>query len=358
MEGIAEAFRTGGIWMYLILLLTVLSGLWTVIQTVVNALGVRLPAVGWWVGLFLIAVVGALGLGSSLSEALAALPAASPENRQALAARGASLALNIAAFAAIVSAVLGGLVALGAGISNVVGSGDGAEYAWGTPVGVAAAALVGALAVGAATVMMTSVGAGGFFISCSLFFGGIGSAIAAVPAVDADAPARLASGRLTAAGATLYSVVFGVLAVATLGFIEVFNALEHATPGNRERMLWEGVGMVTDGATVLGGIGLVAGATITALLVSTATSQLGDRIVIRDGILCAAGLFVVFMAFVYAGMKIVEFQNAVEAGAARTEASRTVDSHRTAFGGASASGSGGARTRHGPDLLPHLSPAS
>ena len=66
MDYIAEAFRVGGIWLYVILALVMTTSGLLLLLTILRALGKRPPAIAWWagpVGSFIVGCVGTAGGG-------------------------------------------------------------------------------------------------------------------------------------------------------------------------------------------------------------------------------------------------------------------------------------------------------
>jgi hypothetical protein len=125
---ITEMFRVGGIWMYLILLLSLLVYPLFLYAAVIfgtsflgkparrkNRLTAGAIALG---GALVLLLVGALGWYMGNADLQAALAHASPENAERMRARGAELALYPIQFAAVAAALpgVGGLIFLLTGV--------------------------------------------------------------------------------------------------------------------------------------------------------------------------------------------------------------------------------------------------
>ncbi len=245
MSSVAEAFRTGGIWMYLILLLQLLCFPSFIALAVLHFKKIRVPWIIWAAPILLILFLGTLGSHIGLSESIEALQHATPETRMKLLARGLALSLNVKVFAgiatlssAIFAAFMLALSTLGsvkkprsltllpAGLSASLGlmcaiTLCGAGMAWkNTALGISAALFTGAA-----------------FICCTL--------ANAMKPDDDSAMRHVAAARLGCAGLCFLALWGLGTTYIHLDMIEVFAALEKATPSNRIALLAKGFELVS-----------------------------------------------------------------------------------------------------------------
>jgi hypothetical protein len=312
MGAIAEAFRTGGIWMYALLGTGILTFFWLSIQTVLGLIGKRLPAVFWWLGPCLVAAIGTLGTAFGLSEALAALDHASPENKLQLLAFGFSLALNTVTFAALLNVLNGIAIAFGAGLSNAMGAESESDWSLGSPIVGGVLTLMVAGGVGAWTAT-SSIGTSAWPIPLTVLIGGIGIVLSGLRSGGADdKSAQLrASDRMTATSGAIFGVVAAGLSSLALQTIHVFRALEDVDPGQRAEAFR--AGLETLGQTgLLGGIGVGGLVLVGGVVVIGAGRDLVSKHVLIDAVTCLVAFLPVLGAVGYGATTVRTFVSTFE----------------------------------------------
>ena len=91
---VADLIYQGGPFMWPILILLVLTPLWSMLLAVLGIARFRVPAFLWWCPALLACLIGALGTVIGQHQAIQAIAFASPETQGALAAAGHSTALT------------------------------------------------------------------------------------------------------------------------------------------------------------------------------------------------------------------------------------------------------------------------
>ena len=268
MGAIVEAFRTGGIWMYLVLLVWMLGGIVAFVATILAALGKRVPWLVWALCPLGVLALAALGAWFGVADAFEALRLATPETRQVLLARGHALELNVTAFGAFCAMSLSMLGAMGWALGSAIGVGKPREW---TPLPAILALILGLLVsaglLGMA-VMERYMGLWGFSIGVLAFFGTLSCALVNLSMStegEADA-ARTASARLGVASLVFLALVSMGWMGKAMGLIEVFEALAVATPANRVSLVARGTAMALD--TFYLGLAGAMGAALFGLLPS------------------------------------------------------------------------------------------
>lgn len=262
MSSIAEAFRTGGVWMYLILFATLCGLALTGLLTVATAIKRRAPWVLWAITPVFVLLIGLLGHYIGLSETLTALERATPETRMKLLARGISLSLNASAFGAFSAAFLSALSALGLGLGGLISAGKPRQW---TPLPAALAGGLGLLATGvimagAITMGLSKLPSVGLFL-----FAGVSASVLVNLSMSEEHKARVASLRLGVGSLLILGGASLGLGQWTIGKIEMFEALERATPQMRLELVNTGLSLAKEGGLFIG-VGLVVAALLFGVL--------------------------------------------------------------------------------------------
>lgn len=243
MSSVAEMFRTGGVWMYVILA-ALIMGIGTVgLAGVLSMMKRRVP----WIicgGLALLALMlGEVGQISGISETVSAAGFATPEIRMRLIARGVSLSLSTRAFAGVAAAIICGLAVWAIGIGGAIGAGSPRKT---TPA--LAGATIGAGLVCTVGIVGTHLeglrvsGLTGWALALSPLLLGIPCAALSASHGEEEADqARHAAQRLGVGALALIFAAALALGGQALGFMDVYSALEVATPENRVQLLHFGV---------------------------------------------------------------------------------------------------------------------
>lgn len=262
MSSIAEAFRTGGIWMYLILLLQLISLPVILIGGALTFKRKRVPWLVWAIIPLCIIFTAAVGQSTGISEMLAALQMATPETRMKLMARGISLSLNVEVFGAVCVMLTSLASAFVLALSTLVSVPKPRRFAP-VPAGIA-------LGLGLICTIGLSVTAGiaqtggalgtGVLLLCATLC--MVMVCVMRPDEDAHMP-RIASAQLGCAMLCMLALWgFGSMR-AHLGVINIFSALEMASPETRISILTYGfelietarlIGWVVAGSTILFGV--------------------------------------------------------------------------------------------------------
>lgn len=256
--------------MYLLLAVFLLTLLWLPIQTAVSVKVRRIPSVFWWLGPALLAAFAGIGIDTALGDATAAVPGASPANRQLLIAKGASVAMNIAAFGGIVVALLSTAIAWGAGLANLFRAKEGAKRSWGR--GLAGVGVAGLAASWLLFRTATSeLGVATMATPGLLLFATLGATLSALHTGAEESTGAHASDRLAASLGVVGAVAGSAVAAASIGLIDAFMALEGVRPEKREPMMERAFATLSE----LGDVGLAATvvAVLVAVIVTTAETE-------------------------------------------------------------------------------------
>ena len=194
MGAIAEMFRTGGIWMYLIFAMSIGGGVIWVLAFALAALKKRSPVALWLLVPVGAILLGALGTAIGVAEAIAALEVATPQVRGRMAMRGASLAQVTLMFGALVAAAYASFGALGVGAGALFGASPEREWRAGH-AGIGALLWMVGLGTLVGLWLIESSGLGMILI-VEMVMCGLGATLAALAdSADEDAAARVARAR-------------------------------------------------------------------------------------------------------------------------------------------------------------------
>lgn len=312
MDMVAEAFRTGGIWMYLILLLSVVTLAWLAAMTIIGAVGKRLPAVLWWLGPISVLTAGFAGTGVGLGEALSAVEMVQPERRMAILARGFAFALNTAVFTATASTIFGVLVAVGSGAAGAIGTRKNGGWKLGLPLFIGVVAICSAAVLSGWVVGATEMATISLAIPIVLFCGCVGFVIAGLRYTDDEERAnKMAADRYTTGFGALIGVASATVLVMSMGLIEVFEALEGASPENREQLFERGLELVVQDSMV-GLAAMLITAIMAVILIAGAGKRAFNRAVWIDAAICIIAFLPALGAFGFAVSKADTFSSAFD----------------------------------------------
>lgn len=266
MNSFAEAFRTGGIWMYLLLALALGGAILPFAGTILAALGKRIPLVAWIIVPFIALLIGSLGAAMGMLEVFDALSLATPETRSKLLARGIALSMNVKVFGAMVASFYFAMGALGLGLGTVIGVGKPREW---TILPAALSLVFGVLTAGgviASAVILRDLGpsAATFLLPLGASVLGCALANASTHAEDSKARARTASHRLAAGIMVVFAMLAHGYALEWFGHIQTFEVLEMASPTTRLEVMASGSEVAKQGWYM--GIGVAFGAALLGIL--------------------------------------------------------------------------------------------
>ena len=249
MGAIAEAFRTGGISMYLLLALALAGSIIPLGGLILAAIKKRIPLAVLLLVPCMALIIGSFGAAIGIAEALEAIQKATPETRMKLLAYGIALTLNTKTFAGIIATFYFSASAAALGLGSIIGAGKPRQWTFaslGISVVTSALGVAGLIAM-----LVFSRGAGGSGASMILtaLFVALGCVMvnASIHAEDEEAKARLASHRFAVGVLAMLALLTHGHVSELIGRIETFEALEMATPSNRLSMYALGTELAKQG---------------------------------------------------------------------------------------------------------------
>ncbi len=268
---IADLFREGGSWTFVMAGLSVVAILFALVAAVMHALRHRLLAALWLapvVGVLLAGMIGAFQ-GRSILEM--AFQRAAPEELQVMVAHGISIQLYTGAFCRVLVIGTGLLLAVAVAIGHVIGT-RGERGRWTVGPGVAGGVLmlVGAavsLAVGVARIAMEHTT---FMVLLGCFVAFFAAFAVAAVGLRADADDERIGGTAGARAVVWIAALAAIWAAAGLptssGIVIAFKAVATAAAEHKAELLQAGIGWARAdgvpglwavGATVLAGPALL-----------------------------------------------------------------------------------------------------
>jgi len=310
MEYTYEAFRSSGIWLYIVAGLCLLSIPALIILAVRRARGKRVPRILWCLPPFILLAFAAYGMTTQSFEVVEWLlreRTVRPGYKRGLLTEMPTVAtpVNVAVFGGLGATVLSVVAAWGSGIASIAGADDDAERHVGTPVAIGMLCGGGALAIAAWLVSSGALeGAGGLhsvgLLPASVVAVGVGSVLVSMRRAP-DGGGRDAAQALSMSFLLFLAVAGASMYVYYTGIQEVFVELEMASPPEKERVLREGVKAVCGyswfALPSLALAGTVAVATLAGVRreLLRARTLLHVAIVAIAGLLLAAGLLYAFV---------------------------------------------------------------
>ena len=290
MYFVAEVFRDGGIWAYLLLFLLLVTVPAVLVLSGINAMVRRVPAALWWVFPSAILTVGAAGTVMGFWETTQALEMATPENRQRMMSRGFSFSLMTLGFAAAVHTICGLLAAVGCAGSSVIRTGK--ERQW-KLIGPGIAAAITLFIAPVLLLWGIVVDEWHLWVMAIPFVFVIsGLTIAALGACATDDQRQadhLASDRWTVIFMAASTVASTTILMMIYLLMEAFESLERAMPENRSAILHGSIDVIWSIA-LIGVIALIGLAIVAIAVAATGAGRTFSRTVIIDGVTTAVVL--------------------------------------------------------------------
>ena len=255
---IADLFRVGGIWAYMLLLLLLVTLPALVLLSVKKAKGRRIPGALWWIGPSAILTVGTVGTAVAFWEVTTAMGMVTPENRQRMLSPGFSTAFLILGFGALADTICGLVAAVGCAGSSMIGIGKGRRWELKGP----------GIAAGITVVVAVVLVALGVSVALPAVFAICGLTIAAAGACatgDQSRDDQLARDRWTVVTMAASTVVTATVLMMIYVLMETLVSLERTTPETRSAALSGGIEVVWDLAFV--GVMALVGLVVVAVVV-------------------------------------------------------------------------------------------
>lgn len=264
MEELVEAIRSTG-WAGGLIGLFLVGGLVAMLVSTVRAVrGRDVPAVAWYGPAALVVVVAGVRLAPVALEAVDLLggQVAESANRREMLAAVMARVLNTGALGGIAAAILGTLGSIACGIAGLRTARDG-EWERAVPILVGLLGGLGVAGVGSGLLLAgAQEAATGLWTAGSLAIAGLGLVLATLRTPSDDAAA--ARSHTTGAAALAIFAVGGTLLMTHyISLIEMFVALENASPENRAELMTRGLEATAAGTwwglVALGVAGVIGG---------------------------------------------------------------------------------------------------
>jgi len=289
---VADLIYQGGPFMWPILILLVLTPLWSMLLAVLGIARFRVPAFLWWCPALLACLIGALGTVIGQHQAIQAIAFASPETQGALAAAGHSTALTTRVAGNFVgSAILFGTV-LCAALAAVARPGEMPRNSIGSAIGAGFLAgfggIVLTLAAWFSDAGVAGLAIGGTFITLVAFSLMVGGA--RTSPIDEDAN-RVAELRLVMVGGLVGAVVLGGYGIVDYGASLAHEAIAHASAETKLSLHSMGESL-SGGGWVVMGLGLAVALVASSVSVRASSGRMLDGRAVGSVVLTLMGIVI------------------------------------------------------------------